>query len=326
MSTVDAKDLAQTIMAQLGRDFSIPDVDLSDSEFSIPSDSGFDELPSKVSIDDLTKGVVDGDGAFDRLMTSNKAHLKEQYEKGRLTGDQYAKAYVELTTAMLTAAVQVVLTQDQSYWQARLLQMQGRRAEIDAITARIQLEIAKAELAQAQRQSELVNAQYVLTQMQISKEDAAYRLILRQIEHNQAETIMVETQKVALDKEIEINDYRLDNMMPQELANMTQQEQVLFAQERLLKEQSEAQRAQTMDVRTDGITPVVGAIGKQKDLYTQQIDSYRKDAEQKVAKMYLDGWITQKTLDEGLNAPPQLTNAEINEVLVHIRQTHDMGS
>jgi hypothetical protein len=222
--------------------------------------------------------------------------------------------------------VQVVLTQDQSYWQARLLQMQGRKAEIDAITARIQLEIAKAELAAANRQSELVNAQYVLTQMQIAKEDAAYKLIHRQIAHNLVETDMVTAQITAVNKEIQINDYRLDNLMPQELANMAQQEQVLHAQERLVKEQAEAQRAQTMNVRTDGVTTVTGAIGKQKELYTQQIDSYRKDAEQKVAKMFLDGWITQKTLDEGLNAPAQLTNAEINEVLVKIRQTHDMGS
>ena len=31
---------------------------------------------------------------------------------------------------------------------------------------------------------------------------------------------------------------------------------------------------------------VVGSIGKQKELYTQQIDSYKKDAELKAAKKY----------------------------------------
>jgi hypothetical protein len=79
-------------------------------------------------------------------------------------------------------------------------------------------------------------------------------------------------------------------------------------------------------VRTDGITPVTGAIGKQKDLYTQQIDSYRKDAEQKVAKMYLDTWITQKTLDEGLNVPDALLNSQIGAVINTVRQNHGLGT
>ncbi len=98
---------------------------------------------------------------------------------------------------------------------------------------------------------------------------------------------------------------------------------VMGRQRTLLEEQGEAERAKTLDTRTDATT-VVGSIGKQKDLYTQQIDSFVKDAQHKTAKMYLDSWITQKTLDEGLTAPDEFTNAAVDIVLARVRDNNDL--
>lgn len=98
--------------------------------------------------------------------------------------------------------------------------------------------------------------------------------------------------------------YQLDNTLPIQLD--------------LVKEQRESERAKTTDTRSDGAA-VIGSVGKQKDLYTQQIDSFVKDAKHKTAKMYLDGWITQKTLDEGLLAPSELQNATVDSVMSGIR-------
>ena len=89
--------------------------------------------------------------------------------------------------------------------------------------------------------------------------------------------------------------------------------------------QSEAQRAQVSDTLSDG-TPVAGLIGKQKELYTQQIASYKRDAEVKAGKMWVDAWITMKTIDEGLLPPDQFTNTEINEVLNAIKANNSIGS
>ena len=96
---------------------------------------------------------------------------------------------------------------------------------------------------------------------------------------------------------------------------------ILGRQRTLLTEQGESERAKTLDARSDAVT-VVGSIGKQKDLYTQQIDSFVKDAQHKTAKMYLDGWITQKTLDEGLAAPTELQNAGVDIVLARVRDNN----
>jgi hypothetical protein len=111
-------------------------------------------------------------------------------------------------------------------------------------------------------------------------------------------------QKDAIVEDIRSKAYNVDFVLPIQLD--------------LVKEQRESERAKTLDTRTDN-TVIVGSIGKQKDLYTQQIDSFVKDAKYKAAKMYLDGWITQKTLDEGLLAPTELQNAQVNDVMESLR-------
>lgn len=102
-------------------------------------------------------------------------------------------------------------------------------------------------------------------------------------------------------------EYNLNNNLPQQL--------------KLLIEQTEAQRAQTLDTRSDGQV-VKGSVGKQKDLYSQQITSYQRDAEVKAAKMFTDSWIAQKTIDEGLLPPNGFTNASIDDVLTVLKRNN----
>jgi hypothetical protein len=102
-------------------------------------------------------------------------------------------------------------------------------------------------------------------------------------------------------------------------------ENILPRQRDLLQEQIEVQRAQTLNTRTTG-DAVAGLIGRQKELYSEQITSYKRDAETKLVKLYTDSWITQKTIDEGLEAPDQFVNAEINEILVALRTNLGLGS
>lgn len=156
--------------------------------------------------------------------------------------------------------------------------------------------------------------------------------------------VAIETFK--LDKSIVVGyaqeQLKLNFQMPAQIELVDEQKEAVRAQTRdnrsdgltpvtglmgrqatLLDEQGEAERAKTLDDRSD-TAGVVGSIGKQKDLYTQQIDSFIKDAQHKTAKMYLDSWITQKTLDEGLTPPNQFTNAEVEIVLARVRGNNDL--
>ena len=103
--------------------------------------------------------------------------------------------------------------------------------------------------------------------------------------------------------------YNLEYILPQQLL--------------LVKEQTETQRAQTLDTRTDAAT-IVGVLGKQKALYTQQITSYQRDAETKAGKIFSDAWITQKTIDEGLAVPTDFTVAGVQAVLAKLKLNNSL--
>lgn len=289
-----ADTTANTLLTSLlaGKSFDLPDVDLSDAMFQIPDDVGnlYDNV-DKLTNEDLTTRVVDGSGVFDALMSGLSAHLKKEYEQNRITGEQYTKAYTASVGGALQTAASFLLGRDQAYWQAVLAQMQARTAEIQAVTARIQHEVAKAQLATARIQAMNAEAEFGLTKMKIATEDQQYCLLKMQTEQG---------------------EYTLNDIMP--------------IQKTLLEEQVEVQRAQTMDTRTDGTTPITGSVGKQKDLYTQQITSYQRDAEVKAAKLFTDAWITQKTIDEGLLAPGAFRNDSVNVILRNIKANNNIDS
>lgn len=108
-----------------------------------------------------------------------------------------------------------------------------------------------------------------------------------------------------------IAQYQLSNMLP--------------AQLELVQEQMEAARAQTLSTRSDG-TPVSGSVGKQTELYDQQITSYKRDAEVKAAKFWTDAWITMKTIDEGLDAPDAFINENLDQVMQVIASQNGFGT
>lgn len=276
----EANDLMTALLA--GTAFVIPDVDLTQPEYQMPADANL-PVPEALTNAALTTGVVGGTGTFDQVMSSVKAHIDEQFELNRFTGDQFAKAYAEITGAALSNAVQFLLGRDQAYWQAIAAQQNAKIAMAQAVTARVNLEIAKAELASKRYEAKTNEAVYALTKMKLSTESMAYC-----------------TAK-----------FNLESLAPVQL--------------KLLQEQHENARAQTLDTRSDGVTPVSGSVGKQKELLAQQVTSYKRDAEIKAGKLFTDAWITQKTIDEGLLPPNEFANASLDVILGHIKTNNNLA-
>lgn len=260
-----------------GDDFTLPDIDMSGPEWDIP---GGDDSPifgaiTKVTNESLTTREVGGSGTFDALMESAHNHLKAEFKANRITGGEYTKAYIAMMESCMSNAVQFLLGRDQAYWAAAM-------AQIQAVTARVQLATSKAQFVLAKIQALSAKSEYALTKMKIATESETYCAAL----------------------------FNADQMLPQQL--------------KLLTEQTEAQRAQTLDTRTDGAV-VKGSVGKQKELYSQQITSYQRDAEVKASKLFTDAWITQKTIDEGLNPPNGFTNASIDTILTKLKSNNGLN-
>lgn len=270
-----ANQLLTALLA--GENITIPQVDLTQDIYKIPGgiDSEHYQPVRKLTNEDLTSREVGGTGTFDALMAGFSAHLKIEYEKNRITGAEYTKAFIALTEGAMANSVQYLLGRDNAFWQAVTAQAQ-------AITARVNLETAKIQYAALYLEALNGRANYALTKLKLATEDTSYAQ----------------------------GKFSVDFILPQ--------------QHVLLREQTEVQRAQTLDYRTDGAS-VTGAVGKQKDLYSQQISSYQRNSELSAARVFSDAWITQKTIDEGLLPPDALNNNSVNTVLNTLKSRNNLG-
>lgn len=437
---IDANDLMEKLTTDVS--FSFPEIDLDDDIFKLPGgvEGPIYQPVPRLTSTDLTTRVFGGDGVFDALMESVYAHLSTEYEKGRITGAEYTRAYIEMTSSAMGNAVAFLLGKDQSYWQAQLSQVQ-------AITARVDLEATKVRLAAVQLEAYTTKANYALSKVNLargrvdycagkfnldimlplSQETAELQItsVNKQIEMTDAQIIgvgrdnsikayqlsdlmptekaqvvaqtsLTTSQKLGVDKNVELSSHELSvlrplqaagltadnltktytnaNILPKQATQLERQIEMISAQVlgqtlenegleynnsidqplntrinqnrldqgvedlksktytnvsmlpaqlNLVKEQTESARAQTLDIRLDGST-VIGVMGKQKELYSQQIISYQRDAELKAARVWSDAWITQKTIDEGLVPPNAFTNANVDQVMSKIKTNNGL--
>lgn len=277
----EANALMSSLLA--GEDTAIPVINMSSWDIPLGDSNPALTVVSDLTNDELTTGTVNGTGTFDVLMKSVKAHLLEEFKNNRISGAEYVRAYIELTGAAMTNATQYALSKKQAYWQ-------GVTSQAQLIASRVQIGIAKTQYVNQKFEALTAKAGYALTKAKLSTESSAYC----------------------------ISQYNLNSMLPQQLSLLVQQTATATNQVTLIKEQMEAQRAQTHNSRSDGST-VTGLIGTQKSLYNQQIDSYTRDAELKAAKLFSDAWITQKTIDEGLVPPNSFANASVDTVMNKIK-------
>ena len=297
-----------------GTDFDIPEFDLSGPEYDLPGGSTNPALDgiAKLTNDDLTNAVltgnvVTGTGTMDVLMNTFMLHLDREYRTGHITGAEYTKAYIASMQVAAGNGVQYLVQRDQAYWAAVTAQM-------GIINSRIALAIAKTQLAATEIDANTSKVNYALTKAKLGSENASYISV-----SEQGETARAQTKDTLSDGSAVMGVTKLQKDL------LVTQNRVTEKQVILVSEQGEAQRAQTQDTRLDGTT-VTGLLGKQKELYSQQITSYKRDAEVKAGKLWIDAWITMKTIDEGLLPPDQFTNTEINEVLATLKTNNVLGS
>lgn len=278
MATHGSPEAANSIMLAVmaGEDLEIPVIDWDSSDFQIPTWNGTDagKQVTRLTNNDLTERKVGGNGTFDALMDGFKAHLKDEYNQGRITGAEYTKAYIALTQSAMQNAVQYLLGRDTSFWQSV-------NAQAAAVTARVNLAMAKVQYVATVFDAQTKRAAYALTKLKLATEDMQYATLAYQVEYT------------------------------------------LPAQLILLREQTEAQRAQTLNTRTDGLT-VEGVMGMQTALYSQQITSYVRDAEVKAGKLLADMWSTRYAVVEPDTHPMALEKDNMDSMLKTIQENNQL--
>lgn len=235
------------------------------------------DLPKPITLEDLTQAKVDGTGAFDTLMRAMVGHLELEFNKGRLRGADYANVYLNSLTPVLQNSVVFLLQKDEAAGKAALVEAQVRLTEV-------QILLAEAELAR-----EILNKE----------------LIAAQVDKTKAETVNLTQQ--------------LNNLLAEECVlksqfdiNKSQNLQVV-AQTTLVNQKVATEKAQTSGV---GIEPT-SVIGKQIKLYEAQSEGFKRDAEQKAAKIMIDSWNVRRTTDVGTvaDATNQLSDPNIGRAV-----------
>lgn len=127
--------------------------------------------------------------------------------------------------------------------------------------------------------------------------EAQIRLAEKQIEIAEAELALKEAELPKIQAEIAV-------LVAQECKlraeyDLTMQGVLKTGQETaLLTQKVDTERAQT---QSTGVDPD-SVVGRQKGLYAAQADGFKRDAEQKAAKILVDSWNVRRTTDEATQA------------------------
>lgn len=268
-----------------------------------------------IEVEDLTTVAIDGTGVFDKLMQTMRLHLAEEFNKGRLKGQEYSQVLSSSFTAVLQNSVMFLLQKDEAANKAALIEAQ-------IILTQKQGELLDKQIAREELEADLIAAKVNLTNEQALMPEAEIRRINAQITSagfadllTQAQTAKTEQdvltaveQTLLIKKQVEQATQEILNLQ-QTLLNLVAQECLLRAQYDLTMEQKLNTTAQTALVqartsteRANVLATGVDAdsvIGRQKALYKAQSDGFTRDAEQKAAKLLIDSWNVRRTTDSG---------------------------
>lgn len=240
-----------------------------------------------ITLADLTTAKLDGTGSFDVLMAAVQLHVQREYDKGRIKGQDYAQVYLTALQYAQANAVQFLLGKDEAAAKANLVNAQIKYTEL---------------------QGDLLVLQGKLVQLEIDREVLNKELITAQVAKLKAETINVVTENDSLIAQQCLLKAQYDLTMVQKLQTT--------AQTSLVQQKIATEKAQTVETGIDENS----VIGRQKALYLAQTEGFKRDAEQKAAKMLIDTWNVRRTTDESTVADEvnKLSDATIGRAVTKV--------
>lgn len=290
----------------------------------------------EVTVSNLTQATLAGNGVFDVLMRSVKAHLDAEFEASRIKGAEYATVYLGSLDLAMQNAMAFLLQSQKISRELELLDRQILLADKGLEKADVEKDILEKQLLLADKELEKADAEILILQANATKIPAeiaqieAQTLLIGQQRLNAiTEGTVLTAQEVKLRAEVEILEANAEKipveiaqieaqtlLVGQQRTNAVTENTVLVAQEcklraefdltqanttrtnqelELLTQKTATERAQTTSLGVDDNS----VIGRQKTLYQAQADGFKRDAEQKAAKLMTDTWSVRRTTDEG---------------------------
>ena len=80
-----------------------------------------EHLHKQIPTAELTQVALDGNGVFDQLMQATAQHLKEEFDKGRIRGTEYAQAYTQALATVMQQSLEFLLQREKNVWEVDVL-------------------------------------------------------------------------------------------------------------------------------------------------------------------------------------------------------------
>lgn len=241
---------------------------------------------TEIKVDDLSQAKVDGEGVFDVLMRSTKAHLDQEFRLNRITGPEYSTVYLGSLQQVMQTSLEFLLQKNRIGLEAELLKQQILLAQKELEKADKELELADKQIELAELNVKIQEQMLLKVPAEIALLEAQAQLTIQQTVNAETENTVLKAQKCKLDAEFDL---------------ISQNVLKVGAEMTLLSQKTLTERAQitSMGVDEDSV------IGRQKRLYHAQTEGFKRDAEQKAAKILIDAWGIQRSTDEGIQANDQ---------------------
>lgn len=251
-----------------------------------------------LTVRSLTGGEKEGSGVFDELMRTIKSHVHEELAEGRITEKAYSEVYLGALQFALNSATTYALSYKkankelevldeqikQNQKQNELLELQKEQLSIANATAKYNLDVMlPAQLLQLKKQTELVVEQV--------------NQAIAQTAQITAQTALTKKQQDLVNEQI--RDAKDKHTIPTGGLNKAQYDK-LMAEKAIADQKLITEKAQTSS-SING-TAVGGLIGQEMTLKKNQGDSFLRNAEIQVAKLYSDAFSVMYSTDaEGMD-------------------------
>lgn len=140
-------------------------------------------------IDELTKGTLSGTGVFDVMIKGVKAHLKEEFDAGRIRGTDYANVFSTSMAEIMGQATQYALAKTKMGLELQLLE-----AQLGKIAAETVVVTKQAALLEAQITKENASAANILAETRQVEYVTSFQ-IPSQIDATEAQAALTRTQE-----------------------------------------------------------------------------------------------------------------------------------
>lgn len=121
------------------------------------------------ALDALTSNTNTGEGVFDRFMNAVEGHIREEYDRKRITGSSYAQTYLGALQPVIQASTQFVLGASQLEAQRRLIEAQIKEQEAKARLVEAQIRLVEKQIEQVDSEKEYTKWRAVTEQAQTQK-------------------------------------------------------------------------------------------------------------------------------------------------------------